>query len=215
MSFHKLCYFFVLYTVYIFFKLFYRLKVYGRDHIVSGSAIIAPNHVSFFDPPVVAVSCAEEIHFLARQTLFKSFFGKCIAFLNSHPIKKGGTNISTLKQIEHLLNQGKKVLIFPEGKRSIDNHLQGIKPGIGMLIYNSKSVIIPTYIYGTYEVWNCNRKIPKIFGKIAVIFGTPIWGGDYVDIEKKEAQKLIVKHLSHSITKLREWYENGAEGVPP
>lgn len=215
MNFHKLCYFAVLYTVHLFFKVFYRLRVYGRHHIVQGSAIIAPNHVSFFDPPVVAVACAEEIHFLARQTLFKSFFGRCIAFLNAQPVREDRTNISVLKQVKCILKEGSKVLLFPEGRRSSDDQLQEIKPGIGMLIYNSESTIIPTYIYGTHKVWSRNRKLPKMFGKIAVIFGTPILGRHYVDMEKKEAQKLIVQHLSHSIIALRRWYEDGAEGIPP
>lgn len=213
--FHKILYYFVIYTVWFFFKVFYRLKVYGKDHFIPGGALIAPNHVSFLDPPIVAVSCPEEIHFLARQTLFKPVFGQFIAALNSHPVQKDATNLKVLKVINQLLKEEKKVLLFPEGTRSRDNQLQEIKPGIGMLISKSESAIIPTYIHGTYEIWNRNRKFPKLFGKTAVVFGSPIQWKDYVDMDKKEAQELIAQRLSHSLQELRKWYEEGAEGIPP
>ena len=215
MTFHKFCYFTVIYSLFVFIKVFYRLKVYGKNHIIPGRAIIAPNHVSFLDPPIIAVSCGEEIHFLGRQTLFKSFFGKFIAYLNTHPVQKDASNLSVMKMITKLLKQGNKVLLFPEGTRSKDNQLQEIKPGIGMLISKSESAIIPTYIHGTYDIMNRNRKFPKLFGKTAVVFGTPILWKDYADMEKREAQELIAQRLSRSITELRKWYEEGAEGIPP
>ncbi|MGE0198495.1 MAG: lysophospholipid acyltransferase family protein [Simkaniaceae bacterium] len=213
--FHKLFYFTVIYFFRLIFKVFYRLKVYGKNHYLSGSAIIAPNHVSFLDPPIIAISCPGEIHFLARQTLFKSFFGKAISALNTHPVQKEATNLKVMKLVHQLLKAGHKVLLFPEGTRSRDNQLQEIKPGIGMLISKSECAIIPTYIHGTYEIWSRNRKLPKFFGKTAVVFGTPILWEDYADMDKKEAQELIAQRLSHSLKELRKWYEEGAHGIPP
>jgi len=215
MTFHKLLYLTVIYTFLFFFKVLYRLKVYGKNHFIPGSAIIAPNHVSYFDPPIVAISCPQEIHFLARKTLFKSSFGKLIASLNSHPVQADATNLKVMKLINQLLKQGNKVLLFPEGARSSDNQLQEIKPGIALLLSKSKSAIIPTYIHGTYDIWNRSRKFPKLFGKTAVIFGTPILWEDYADMDKKEAHMLITKRLAHSLTELRKWYEDGAHGIPP
>ena len=91
----RLLYGFVILVVGIFFKVFYRHKVYGLNHFPEGSALIAPNHVSFLDPPCVAISCPGEIHFLARQTLFRSFFGKFIRALNSHPVQQNATNLQS------------------------------------------------------------------------------------------------------------------------
>ena len=102
MSLHKFSYWFVIYAVRIVFKLLYRLKVYGKQHYISVSALIAPNHVSFFDPPIIAASCPGEIHFLARQTLFKSWFGKMIRALNTHPIQKDAANLKVMKTITQL-----------------------------------------------------------------------------------------------------------------
>ncbi|MDJ0651398.1 MAG: lysophospholipid acyltransferase family protein [Simkaniaceae bacterium] len=205
----------VIFFVRTFFKVFYRHKVYGLDHYPEGSGLIAPNHVSFFDPPCIAVSCPGEIHFLARETLFKSFFGKLILALNAHPVKQKATNLQVMKDVCQILNKGHKVLIFPEGARSRDNNLLEIKPGIGLLLSRSASLIIPTYVHGTFDIWNRKRKFPKLRGKTAVVFGSPIRWDDYKGSDRKKAQVLVAEQLTHAIKGLCKWYEEGHQGLPP
>lgn len=205
----------VIFLIKIFFKLFYRHKVYGLEHFPEGSALIAANHVSFLDPPCIAISCPGEVHFLARQTLFKSYLGKLISALNTHPVQKETANLRVIKDVCILLKKGSKVLMFPEGTRSKDNVLKEIKPGIGLLLSKSESSILPTYVHGTYAIWNPMQKFPKLWGKTAVIFGSPIIWNDYADMGKKEAQELVAAHLTQALNSLRKWYEEGAEGIPP
>lgn len=114
-----------------------------------------------------------------------------------------------------MLKKGDKVLMFPEGTRSKDNVIREIKPGIGLLLSKSESTILPTYVHGTFEVWGRSRKLPKLWGKTAVVFGSPIAWKDYADLEKKEAQELIAAHLTRSLQALRKWYEEGKIGSPP
>lgn len=211
----RLLYRFVILVVGIFFKVFYRHKVYGLDHFPEGSTLIAPNHVSFLDPPCVAISCPGEIHFLARQSLFRSFFGKFIRVLNSHPVQQNATNLQVMKDICILLKKGHKVLMFPEGTRSKDDTLLEIKPGIGLLLSKSESTILPTYIHGTFNIWRRGKKFPKLWGKTAIVFGSPICWEDYADMDRKEAQQLVASHLTQSLYALRRWYDSGHEGLPP
>jgi len=210
-----LLYRFVIFTVKLIFKVLYRHRVCGLEHYPSGSALIAANHASFLDPPAIAISCPGEIHFLARQTLFKSHFGKLITALNSHPVQKEATNLRVMKDICVLLKEGKKVLMFPEGTRSKNNVLKEIKPGIGLLLSKSESAIVPTYVHGTFDIWNRDRKYPKLWGKTTVVFGTPIEWSDYVDMDRKEAQEHVAQRLTQSLGELRKWVESGAEGTPP
>ena len=210
----------LLYSTIIFimksiFKLLYRHKVYGLEHFTSGSALIAANHTSFLDPPAVAISCPSEIHFLARQSLFKSHFGTFITALNSHPVKMESTNLQTIKEICQLLKDGYKVLIFPEGTRSNEDVIQEIKPGMGIILSRSQSAILPTYIHGTHAAWNRERKWPRLFGKTAVVFGSPLLWDHYADMDRKEAQNRIASDLKNSLQGLRQWYLSGAEGSPP
>jgi len=208
-------YTFVMTIIRLIFKIFYHLRVYGREHYLKGGAILAPNHVSYLDPPIVAAASPKEIHFLARKTLFRSFFGRFIAALNSHPVQGHASNIKAIKTICVLLKKGYKVLLFPEGTRSKDNVLGEIKPGIGMLISRSETAIIPVYVHGTFHIWDRSRKWPRLFGRTAVVFGSPIYWEDYRDIGKKEAQNLIALRLTRALEELRKWYESGAKGTPP
>jgi 1-acyl-sn-glycerol-3-phosphate acyltransferase len=200
----------------LYFKLFYGHKVYGLEHFFKGRAIIAPNHTSFFDPPMIAGSWPEETFFLARKSLFSSrFFGPMITRLNSYPVSGTTQDISSIKLICKLLSEDKKVVIFPEGIRSHDGSLGPIKSGIGMLSQRCHARIIPTYISGCYEIWNRYHKLPKMKGKTACVFGSPIDPSQFNHLEKKEAQEKIAEHVREAIQKLKVWYESGAQGCPP
>lgn len=199
----------------LIFKIFYRLKVYGREHYIKGGAILACNHISYLDPPIVAVASPERIHFLARETLFRSLFGRFITAFNAHPVQGDGSNFKVMKMICELLKKGFKVLLFPEGTRSEDNKIRKIKPGVALLLSRSKTAIIPVYIYGTFKIWPRNRKFPRLFGQTAVIFGSPIEWKDYVEVDKKQVQEQITARLSDALEALRVWHELGAQGTPP
>lgn len=211
----SIIYFLILSVTKLIFKLFYNFRVFGKTHWISGGALLAPNHVSFLDPPAVAISCPGSIHFLARDSLFKGFLGLLIKRLNTHPIHQGGANLNLMKKISQLLKEGKKVLLFPEGTRSVDNKVSALQPGLGLLISMSKAAIIPMYINGTFKVWGRGKRFPKPWGKIAVVIGSPILWGDYASMDKKKAQSLITQRLEASLELLRKWYEEGAKGTPP
>ncbi len=205
----------VIFFYWCVFHLFYNFRVYGLEHSYSGGALIASNHVSFFDPPVLAVAYPDEVHIMARETLFRSFFGKCISKLNTHPVKGGATNLGVMKIMCSLLKEGKKVILFPEGTRPYKDELGEIKPGVGMLIARTETAVIPTYIHGNYKVWNRKHRFPKLSGSIACVFGSPILWESFKHMNKKEAQIAISKKLREAILALRKWYEEGAKGSPP
>ena len=206
----------VLFLAWSYFKILYRHKIYGLEHFYPHAAIIASNHVSFYDPPVLSISWPEEVHFLARETLFKNkFFGGLIRKLNAHPVSGDAGDIGVFKLICSLLNEGKKVILFPEGKRSSEDRLGVLKPGIAMLVARSNSAVIPAYIHGTFNLWSRYAKLPKLWGKTACVYGSPILWSQFSHLDKKEAQKALTDKLAESINALRSWYESGAKGTPP
>jgi 1-acyl-sn-glycerol-3-phosphate acyltransferase len=199
-----------------FFKCLYRHRVYGKEHFAPGGALLAGNHTSFLDPPIAAISSPEEVHFLARESLFKNpLFGAFIRKLNSHPVSGDASDIAVFKTITQLLKEGKKVVLFPEGTRSVDDRLGEIKPGIGMLVSRAQAFIIPMYIHGAFEIWGRKRKFPKLWGKTACVFGSPIYYKDFSHLDKRETNTAIAQKLFDSISALRKWYEDGAIGLPP
>ncbi len=212
----SLLYRIVIATVKFYFTIFYRHRVYGLEHFCKGSAIIAPNHLSFLDPPVIAISAPQEVHFLARATLFKpAWFGRFIAAVNTHPVSGNAGDVKVFKEIGAILKEGNKVILFPEGTRSYEDRLGTIKPGIALLLARAECVIIPAYIKGTFEIWGRERRFPKLWGRTACVFGRPIQWSMFSHLEKKQAQQALAVSLTKAIEALRLWYEQGARGSPP
>lgn len=199
-----------------FFYIFYRYRVYGTQHIRPGKALIAPNHASFLDPPLIGIASPEEVHFLARASLFNSWLNKILLIrLNAHPVHGSMQDLTSFKTVCQLLQEDKKVVIFPEGIRSFNGQLQPIKTGIAMLALRAKCPIIPTYIQGTFEAWPRFKTWPKLKGRVVCIFGKPICIESYLHLEKKKAQEMLSEHVQHSLENLRDWFNQGAIGDPP
>ncbi|MDE3045116.1 MAG: (d)CMP kinase [Verrucomicrobiota bacterium] len=200
----------------LYLKLFYRLKIYGLSHFRSGSAIIAANHASYLDPPVVSISCPEEVHFLAKESLFRvPVLGFLIRHLNSHPVSRDVGDATTFRLIINLLQKGKKIILFPEGNRTADGQLQPIERGLAFLTMKARCRIQPVYISGTFKVWPPGRPFPKFFGRIACVFGSPIEWEEFEGLEKREAEKQITERMKRALYNLKNWYDAGAKGFPP
>jgi len=213
----RFSYWFVRGCAKVFFKIFYRLRIYGLSHIEPGSGILAANHASLFDPPVISASCPEEVHFLAKESLFKiPIFGRIISALNSHPVARNASDARTFRELIRLLEEGKKIILFPEGQRSEDGSLQPLENGLSFLIYKAKSDIYPVYVDGTFSAWSRSMKLPNFFGhKIRCVFGSPIEWQTFAELDKREAMEAITKKTAEALHALQKWLAEGAIGNPP
>ena len=211
----KLSYKIVYWMARIFFKVCFRLKIYGLEHFRTGSGILASNHASNFDPQVLSISCPEEVQFLAKEYLFRiPFLGRLIRILNSHPVSGTSTDVATFRKILELLHEGKKVILFPEGTRSIDGQLQPLERGMAFIAYKARCPIFPVYLDGTFAAWPRGKKLPRLFGRMRVVFGAPIEIEDVEGLDKKEAEKQLTERTEQSLRNLKTWLENGAQGIP-
>lgn len=200
----------------VYFRLFYRYSVFGADSIYHGKAILAPNHASFLDPPLIGAAWPEEVHYLARASLFSNpLWGRVLALLNAHPVQGNAQDIASLRLICQLLDEGKKVVIFPEGERSATGELQSIKSGIAMLALRTQSPIIPVYISGTFDAWPRHRNLPKFGTSLSCVFGKPIFPIQRSEENKKKTQELLTQNIQSSLENLRQWLEQGAKGETP
>lgn len=203
-------------TFKMIFKVLYSHRVYGLEHVCQGRAIIAPNHASFLDPPLIGASWPKEVSFLARKSLFSSFlWGPIIKRLNAYPVTGTAQDLGSIKLICQLLNQDHQVVIFPTGIRSSDGTLGEIKAGIGMLALRCNAPITPVYIVGSFTIWNRQHYFPRLYGKTACVIGSSICCEDFKHLDKKAAQELIGEQVRKSLEALHTWYDNGAQGVPP
>jgi 1-acyl-sn-glycerol-3-phosphate acyltransferase len=156
-------------------NLAFRLKIYGRENLIEeGPAILASNHASYLDPPLVGVACRKEIYFLARKSLFeKPLFGPLISRLNCVPIDRDRGDAGALRAILRLLKSEKRVLVFPEGTRTSDGQLQPARAGLGLIIAKSFAPVVPVRIFGSFAA------LPRTgglqFEPITLVVGKPLF----------------------------------------
>lgn len=126
-------------------------EVRGRENIPrTGGLIVASNHISFFDPPLVGIAAVRELHFLAKEELFRPpVFGSLIRAYNAIPIRRGVADLSGLSKAMDVLRGGKALIMFPEGSRMRDGELHPARPGVGMLAVGTDAQIVPCYISGS------------------------------------------------------------------
>jgi 1-acyl-sn-glycerol-3-phosphate acyltransferase len=157
------------------YRSLFGLKVIGRENLVrDGAVLIASNHESFLDPPLVGTLYQDEMFYLARKTLMKGALLKWIYLAwNSIPVDQDRPDMTSLKAIIKLLASGRRVLIFPEGERSLDGNMGAAQPGVGLIAVKSNAVIQPIRIEGAREA--LPRGSGRIrFTQIALYIGKPI-----------------------------------------
>lgn len=182
-----------------------RHRVSGCELLPAGGALLAANHASYLDPPIVTISSPREVHFLARKSLFRwPVFGLFISALNSHPISGSGRDAASFKTVMALIDAGQYVLLFPEGYRSSDGALQPIKSGVSLLALRCRCPIVPVYIHGSYEAWPRHRRFPRWGVSTACIFGAPIDPSPYAAMEKKAGQEALSLAVGDAIAALQK-----------
>ena len=186
----------------LYYRLYHRGRVFNRERLADGGGVIlAANHVSFLDPPLLGAACRREAFYMARDTLFRNpLAGWLLRSWNCVPIKREGSDIGALRTALRMLAEGKAVLMFPEGTRSKDGELQEGRAGIGMIVVKSKVPIVPMRIFGTERALPRGASFPRP-AQLTVRFGEPF---TYplpanVDELRGEAAKALFLDISREI----------------
>ena len=145
-------------------KTFFHYRVIGAENMIEeGPCIIAANHCSYLDPPLVGVACQRAIHYLARKSLLDiPVLGPILPQLNVIPVDQKNADRSALIGAIRVVKNGGAVLIFPEGSRSPDGKLQPAQPGIGMIVAKTGAPVVPVRVIGSYESFPRNRLLPQM-----------------------------------------------------
>ena len=164
------------------FKKLFNIKVYNTENIpTSGSYIVASNHRSHLDPPVLNSAFPEPLVFLAKEELFKPPLGWVIRHMRAVPLKRGSGDLDTLEMSLDFLRQGYKVAIFPEGTRAKPGEFLRPKVGVGLLAIKGGVPVVPVRIEGTGDVFPRGAKFPKPGHPIDVVVGKPLSFEGYED----------------------------------
>ena len=158
---------------YLFRKIL-KVRVTGLQHLPGeGAYIVASNHRSYLDPPVLNSVFPEPLIFLAKEELFKPPLGWIIRHMRALPIKRGARDLSALELAMELLRKGCKVALFPEGTRAKPGEFLRPKPGIGFLAIKSGVPVVPVLVEGTDKVFPRGAKLPRPGHPVKVVIGKP------------------------------------------
>src|SRR5262245_63877601 len=123
------------------FKFYFRWRVYNPERVpLSGPVILAANHQSFLDPPLVGAGLKRDINYLARESLFRfPVVGWVLRNWNSVPVDRDGGGAAGLKAILERLLDGGAIILFPEGTRTSNGRLQPARAGFGLTVIKSRA----------------------------------------------------------------------------
>lgn len=185
-------------------KAFFRYQVVGREKLIQdGPVLIASNHESFLDPPLVGVAYNESVYYLARKTLFKGPTKWLYPRWNAIPVDQDAPDMTSLKKIIKILKSGEQVVVFPEGARTLTGELQPGEAGVGLIAAKSQALIQPVRIFGAYEA------LPRGSGRlrfhpITIVIGDPIeLTPEECQAKGREAYQAISDRIMAEIAKIK------------
>jgi 1-acyl-sn-glycerol-3-phosphate acyltransferase len=157
------------------FGTYFRWRVYHPERVPrDGPVILASNHASFLDPPLVGAGIPRMVNYLARDTLFRvPVLAWLLRSWRVVPVDRDGGGASGLKGIFDRLKAGGVILLFPEGTRTRTGQLQPARSGIGLVVIKSPAPVIPVRVWGTFEAYGRHTRFPRP-RRIAVMYGPPL-----------------------------------------
>lgn len=172
----------------IFFLIFFRPKIIGREKIPKdGGVILAGNHRHIFDPCMPILSTKRPVHYMAKKELFNSLVGWFFKVVGCIPVDRGHDNTNSKEAALEVLREGEVLGIFPEGTRNKSlNGLLPFKYGAVSLSNKSGALIVPFAITGKYRLFN---------NKLTVRFGE----GFVVSDDLEEANKRLASEIEELI----------------
>jgi 1-acyl-sn-glycerol-3-phosphate acyltransferase len=170
-----------------------------------GGVLVAGNHLSYIDPPLIGAAIPRECRFMARHDLWKHpILAWLLPRVGAYPIVRNKPDRAGLRATLEFLQQGYVVVMFPEGTRSRDGQLQPAEPGLALIVRKAGVPVVPTAVIGTQKMMPVgSSRIRR--AKLRVIFGDPLFFTP--DASKEEICGGVMRAIARILT------ENGVPAV--
>jgi len=181
------------------FAAYFRWRISNPERVpLEGPVILAANHASFLDPPLVGAALKRPLNYLARDTLFPvPVVGWLLRLWQVVPVDREGGGAAGLRAIFDRLLMGGAILLFPEGTRTRDGQLQPARSGIGLVVIKSDAPVVPVRILGTYEAYGRHTRFPRP-RRVVVKFGCPL-RFEQLRAEAKQCPKPRLKQIYQQV----------------
>ena len=160
-KFYRVCY----HLVYAVFCIFYRLRVYGKENIPEGAAMVCANHSSMIDPFLIALAFGikQQVHVIAKIELFRiPVISPILRKLGMISVNRKSLDTSTVKSALSYFKNEEIVVIFPEGTRISKDNVISAKTGAVKIAEHAGVPLVPLFIPRKKPLFNA---IPIVIGK--------------------------------------------------
>ena len=176
---HRLLAAFVRTALRLAFQVGCRLRVTGADRLpLNGPFLLAANHTSYLDPFVILAAApatvSGRLYSIGWQAYFRGALMQWVARVGRViPVGLEASLVTALQAAALVLRQGRGLLIFPEGQRSVDGTLKPFRHGIGILACELSVPVIPIWIDGTFQAWPVGAGWPRPY-PVSLAVGRPL-----------------------------------------
>ncbi len=164
-------------------SMWFRGEVVGTENFPTvGPFLIASNHASHLDPPMVGSQISKQMRFFARKSLWDNrLLAWWLDQVETISVERDSGDIGAIKKVLQALKEDRAVVLFPEGTRSQDGKLQKAKAGVGLMACKTGVPVVPCRVYGSFVAYGKGAKLPRFGAPITIVFGAPIPASDYDD----------------------------------
>ncbi len=202
-------------AVWFWARLYFRIRFEGVEHIPpSGPLIIAPNHVTYADPPLVTIPVRRPVYYMAWNALFRvPGLSWLIRRLRAFPVDIESADPRATREAVRILRAGEAVMIFPEGGRSRDGRLGPFRPGAFRLACSLGVPVLPVTIVGGHESWPPGRLLPRP-GRLTITYHPAIAPASGADI--KHAARELARQVRRVVASTLPPHQRSGsdDGVP-
>ena len=180
----------------LFFHVTNIIRVRGGENVPkTGNFILCPSHGSNWDPLLLGVFFPRRCWYMAKEELFHfKPLAAVVRGLGGFPIKRGKGDFGAVMHSIKVLNEGKPVAIFPEGKRNLHS-IGAAKHGAVMIAIKAEKPIVPVAICGKYGFWR----------RLTIRIGEPLELSEYYGrkLSPAELQEITDHVLMKKIKELK------------
>ena len=188
----------------VVYDMFFRGEVAGVENLPrSGAFIIASNHASHLDPPIIGAQVPRQLCFFARKTLWKPGVASWwLDTVGTIPVDRdGGTDVAAIKRVLRALADDRALILFPEGTRSPDGRLQTPRPGVGLIACRTQVPVVPARIFNSSAAFGRTGGL-RPNTPVSVVFGRPLSPAEYDPAAGKERYQVASERIMAAIARI-------------
>jgi 1-acyl-sn-glycerol-3-phosphate acyltransferase len=174
-TFGRICFWITRGAVVGVFRLYWRVRIVGGDHVpAAGAFIVAPVHRSNVDFIAAAMVTTRRVRFLVKHTVWKvAPLGWAVGAMGAIPVERGTADRAALRTVEAALRAGEPVVIFPEGTRQSGATVRDLFDGVAYVSQKTGAPIVPVGIAGTAEAMPAGSRWIRP-ARVTVVIGEPV-----------------------------------------